>query len=348
MSETVFILGAGVSKGAGAPLMNEFLDTADRLRKTKGTGDADFDLVFHGLNALQAVHSKGTMDLLNLESVVAAFEMAKLLGKLGSLPESDTDALPGAMIRVIQRTLEATISFPVDGQRIRAPRPYEELASMLAKLTSIRSRVSFLTFNYDICLDFALHTHSIPLDYCLEPTTGSDGVKLLKLHGSMNWSQCRSCKKIVPLGVGEFVRSMWRGTPGLLPVQIVISRGLSRLIHCGGSLPEEPFIAPPTWDKTQHHHQLGSVWRAAAHELSEAENIIICGYSLPDTDQFFRYLYALGSIGGAGLKTFWVVNPDPAVEQKFRGLCGPLALSRFKFFPRPIEQTLTEIRRFFE
>jgi hypothetical protein len=82
MSETVFIMGAGASKAAGAPLMNDFLDVADALRKK--ARDADFDLVFRGRDALQLVLPKATMDLLNLESVFAAFEMAKTFVPLGS------------------------------------------------------------------------------------------------------------------------------------------------------------------------------------------------------------------------------------------------------------------------
>jgi hypothetical protein len=38
------------------------------------------------------------------------------------------------------------------------------------------------------------------------------------------------------------------------------------------------------------------VWRTAAQHLSEAEHIFIIGYSLPETDQFFRYLYGLGTV----------------------------------------------------
>jgi hypothetical protein len=37
------------------------------------------------------------------------------------------------------------------------------------------------------------------------------------------------------------------------------------------------------------HTGLSSVWRAAATHLAEAENVFIIGYSLPDTDEFFRY-----------------------------------------------------------
>lgn len=86
MSETVFILGAGVSRKAGAPLMDEFMDAADDLRKTDFRGDKDFDLVFKGLHALRSVYAKATLEVLNVESVFAAFEMAKLLGGLSRSP----------------------------------------------------------------------------------------------------------------------------------------------------------------------------------------------------------------------------------------------------------------------
>lgn len=39
MSRTVFILGAGASQLAGAPLMHDFLDVADDLRHGKKSGD---------------------------------------------------------------------------------------------------------------------------------------------------------------------------------------------------------------------------------------------------------------------------------------------------------------------
>ena len=91
MAQTVFIIGAGISKTAGAPLMNDFLDVADQLRKGPNFGDTDFDLVFRGRDALQSVLAKATMDLLNLESVFAAFEMAKLLRRLGALPTEGSE-----------------------------------------------------------------------------------------------------------------------------------------------------------------------------------------------------------------------------------------------------------------
>src|SRR5204863_6727828 len=116
MSEVVFVLGAGASKDAGAPLMAEFLDVADDLRKHSKIGEAatsDFALVFKALGSLQQAHSKAYLDLNNIESVFAAFEMAKLLGTLGALSQEELNQLPGAMRTLIVTTLEQSIEFGV-------------------------------------------------------------------------------------------------------------------------------------------------------------------------------------------------------------------------------------------
>jgi hypothetical protein len=81
MSQTVFIFGAGASKQAGVPLMGEFFDVARRIRPLiKGEIADEFDRVFLGISALQVAHSKADIDLDNLESVFATFEMARLFG----------------------------------------------------------------------------------------------------------------------------------------------------------------------------------------------------------------------------------------------------------------------------
>jgi hypothetical protein len=229
MSKTVFIIGAGVSKQAGAPLMNDFLDVADRLRKTPGIGDPDFDLVFHGRDALQAVHSKSNMDLLNLESVFAAFEMAKLLRKLGPLSVEEVEALPGAMTRVIQRTLEMTIMFPISGGRAKPPHPYAEIGELVTQRNkqAPRSKFSFITFNYDFCLDLALYVNSHRIDYCLGPSV-ENAVKLLKLHGSLNWSRCPKCKQIVAYRMEEFFQTATMQAFETGPADVIISSGLGR------------------------------------------------------------------------------------------------------------------------
>ena len=101
---TIFILGAGASREAGAPLMGNFLETANRLLRSDGAlsqSDRDsFDLVFRARAALQSVHSKASLNIDNLESLYGAFDMAALFGRLGNLSDSDVMALPSAIRRM--------------------------------------------------------------------------------------------------------------------------------------------------------------------------------------------------------------------------------------------------------
>jgi hypothetical protein len=94
-----------------------------------------------------------------------------------------------------------------------------------------------------------------------------------------------------------------------------------------------PVIVPPSWNKADSHKSVAQVWKRAAIELSEAEYIYVVGYSLPETDSFFRQLFALGTVGDNLLRGFDVYNPDLSREDSFRKILGPGARSRFKFKP---------------
>jgi hypothetical protein len=61
--------------------------------------------------------------------------------------------------------------------------------------------------------------------------------------------------------------------------------------------------------------------------LSEAEHIFVIGYSLPTTDEFFKYFYALGSVGSSIPTLFSVVNPDSGIAKRFKLIVGPTAAS---------------------
>jgi hypothetical protein len=111
---------------------------------------------------------------------------------------------------------------------------------------------------------------------------------------------------------------------------------------CGKTLEEDPFIVPPTWNKTGFHTEIGSVWQRAASELKDAENIFVLGYSLPTTDLFFHYLFALGVDMKIILKRFYVYNTDNTgqVEERFNNLLGSGVIQRFKYFQVPFEDAI--------
>src|SRR4051812_22857465 len=98
MSRYVFILGAGASRAAGAPLMSNFISIAQTVRpKLSQEESAAFELVFRARAKLQQIFSKAQLDINNVESLFGTFEMARLLGKLGDLSLPEIERLPQAM-----------------------------------------------------------------------------------------------------------------------------------------------------------------------------------------------------------------------------------------------------------
>jgi len=88
-------------------------------------------------------------------------------------------------------------------------------------------------------------------------------------------------------------------------------------------------IVPPGWNKTQYHGTFKTIWARAAKELSEARDICVVGYSFPLADSFFHALMGLSLVGGARLRTFLVVDPNPEVRHRFADILGPHNKSRF-------------------
>lgn len=353
MSETVFILGAGCSHHAGAPLMANFLDVARDLMKRlpQDKEREDFQRVFRAIDALQAAHSKSNIPLENLESVFDAFEMARLLGSLGSLNADDLSELPRSIRTLIRVTLENQVALPVRDGRLVPDRPFLSLVELVNEMCksgrgSSWDSVAIITFNYDLCLDFAAYSYGLPTTYCLNEDERHSGVRVLKLHGSLNWTVCRGCKKVVAWPFREyFTKYSWQFLHDVKSVFLNVASNLNNFEHCKSFPGKEPFLVPPTWNKTQFHNEIGPVWRAAARELSNAENVFVCGYSLPRTDMFFRYFWALGGIGQAGLRRFWVFNPDETVRTRFEETLGVAALNRFRIFTLPFGEGLREIAR---
>src|SRR5690606_2496781 len=122
-----FILGAGASKDCGAPLMNEFLDTASRLLSINDVNgkNEDFVRVFKAISSLQAVHSKSQIDLNNIESIFTALEIANVLQKLPGFKPEEIPLAIASLKELIVVTLERTIDFPTEGNDILATDSYQ-------------------------------------------------------------------------------------------------------------------------------------------------------------------------------------------------------------------------------
>lgn len=347
MSEFVFILGAGASAHAGVPVMAKFLDRARELY-TPSMGHPwkeHFERVLDILSELQSVHSKAELDLNNLEAVFTTFELGQTIQKLPGVDDLDFEAAVNSLKALIVHTIEQSMKFPLNESRyLCASEDYSEFASFIFELKRkdpTRSKgVTVMTFNYDIGVEVAFVEKNLQYEYLVEPETiYGDSIKLLKLHGSINWGKVQGSDAIVALPVALLLhqfgvrRIMIDQTRTHSPLSL--GADFAQLIknHMQKDVESIPVIVPPGLFKTEYQGSISRVWREAAKELETAKEIIVIGYSLPETDFFFRNLYALGTVGKDFIRRFEVFNPDRSgqVESRFKSLLGPGARDRFAY-----------------
>lgn len=350
--KTVFILGAGASAESGAPLMSDFVRRAKQLQAKGAYGDeghhvqAVLDAAY---KELRSIHSKSTIDYENVEELFSAIDIAQVIRRFGSRPPESIEALRNSIVIFIYRTIEESIRIPFDGTMISATKGYDNLAQHVYEKVSRSARlglkdVSFITFNYDTCLELALDKYGLGVDYGLsEPFIDSFAnqfqvkVPVLKLHGSINWATCPKCNTIVATEVNPWKRS---GVFSMIDqgreLQLRLGSRIASQSHsCGSRLHPLPVIVPATWNKSSGLDSLRNVWRQAASELATADNIMVIGYSFPATDMFFKYLFALGSDSDIHLEKFVVVNGpgSETTRKRFENLLGPMSEKGFVFHP---------------
>jgi hypothetical protein len=278
--------------------------------------------------------------------------MAALLGRLGNLENKDVDALPGAMRKLIVQTLEESIRYEVTSNNIiQAVETYRNFAEFAGRE---HDDVCVITFNYDCILDYALGSNTLIVNYGLPDSAAPTGrsIELLKLHGSLNWMSSPSgnaihVEPLEPVGTRLTGVTVSGSHPGPLTATMAHSEIARRGIKDDDRDQWEPVIVPPTWSKAEHHRRLASVWRLAADRMAEAENIVVVGYSLPPTDEFFRYLFALGTMSATRLRRVAVfdANPSDAMNERYLKLVGPMAATRFSFKARKFEQIAGFLRQ---
>lgn len=138
------------------------------------------------------------------------------------------------------------------------------------------------------------------------PTSGARPLPLLKIHGSINWQ--------IPVGrsdasAASSVGSFWHPISPSLEQDENIER-----------IP----IIPPTWRKTAASNTVfARLLGDALRHMKLAERIVIVGYSLPNTDTYFRYLLA-EALGTSVLPSIelWDVVPVEEVKTRIRQALG--------------------------
>jgi hypothetical protein len=358
----VYILGAGFSKDAGAPLVHNFLDMAREFFDDPDSAldpqeRAHFEQVFKFKREIAKAREKFRIDLDNIEQLFGLVEMSQ---RLGSEPPATRDATVYLIAKTLQLALASTSRTP--RVKMGLVRGYEGQASFIRYVsrdasggdafeTDIYTHFALLlsgkyddqrklasrsntviTFNYDLVLDDALGRVGATPGYELtdavfeEVNEGGSPVPLLKLHGSTNWAICE-CNQIHVLGRKATADpSLFR----TMPCSKCRKAGLRLL------------LVPPSWDKSEYSRVMQPVWKRAVGALKSATRIIVIGYSMPEADAFFKFLLALGLAENDRLYKLIIVDWVPGLkssienttEARWKGMLESVFVGRrFEFYP---------------
>lgn len=316
MSKTVYILGAGFSIPAGAPTQAGLTKAIFELKKktiyrSNKVLQQHFEK-FEEFLENQLLIKKENLKNVALEDIFTPIDRC-------ILENSSYRSIEPKKLIEIREVIYNLIIVALREKLRNAYTGYiDKFADFLISKTHPKienpklDNVSVLTTNWDILLDNALQKKLSTLkkpnedfegvvDYCCYVSSldkhdhsikpglyalgrGKFNVKLLKLHGSMNWLHCPKCQRV-------FVK-FYEKVAG----DIIFHNEHCR--HCktnfsennNNSLKLRSNLIMPTFLKDLNNFQIKLIWQNAGVELSEADKIVFIGYSLPQADFELRQL----------------------------------------------------------
>ncbi|MBE3603734.1 hypothetical protein IMX07_08875 [bacterium] len=180
------------------------------------------------------------------------------------------------------------------------------------------------------------HTPSL-----LQKAKGLYNLKVIKLHGSINWLICSNCEALFT-GLGS-KRSVWEdyAQPPHCPICFRTSRGSTQAAL-------EGFFVSPTFVKVFDNAHIRMAWHNAYLELAEADRVVFVGYSLPAADFHVRTLLRRSIRPDAEIIVVLRQADKPGRTTPVR-LRASFAAVRYKdFFGERARITLGGVRRFFK
>ena len=297
--ENVIFLGAGASKADKAPLqrelLNKFFDYVKNdnfpqyLTKSQISRLKKYFEKFYGINF--------DVDELNkqfptFEEVLGVLDLSLLRDESFKYYENRPNKSHAEILREDLIMLIANI---LKKELINSHGIHQDFINDLAKMKDMLKKTGFVSLNYDILIDNALDDYSI--DYGVEiiqPQFQKEkNVKLLKLHGSLNWQYCTNCVKLA------------------LTPRVKSALKLDECPLCKRK--RIPIIIPPTFFKVMSNYYLQRIWHETERMLSYAKRIIFCGYSFPDADIHIKYLLKRVEINFDNSPDIYIIN-KPSIK----------------------------------
>lgn len=324
-----YVLGAGFSKSvAGLPLMRELPERFREIQRTEaccghsnraGQG-ADLLRFFEWYKEqVLAARRLGPDEkygecgaVIDIEAISTfldfnriyspRFDVAHSDGGSSSV-ESNGPLCRGFNVQEIKQYLQTYLYLALNGPY---PNPSHERLGKFVQRLSAGDIV--ITFNYDLVLERELCRQGrwdardgyglrFVADEDIAPTRKSSQVKVLKLHGSLNWQAGNMLQSGVRLSREWLEDGFFAGVIG-------DTSGSDAGRYQGGF---DPCWVLPSWMKCFTMPELLSVWGQARRAIEASDEIVMVGYSFPEADSSAILLFA---DSGLARKTMTIVDPD--------------------------------------
>ena len=334
-TNTVYILGAGASHFACFPLASDLRDALEKAAgsreilcstiKDKARADETARLCLEVVDRIGRTLSDGPHDIELILTLVdlANLPGAKLQTKLG-LQDFDLKQASRILAQLIARTFQ-NLSLSAAGHIYEQP-PCEKCENMQEVMNAwaklIRPGDTIITFNWDMLHEMILW-NARKWDYrggygfnTNQPFDDWSLVKVLKLHGSCNWSLSRPQDTIPSLDDNDlyFRQCSWDMPNDEVPVP------LGSTSDFGDSL-----ILPSYMKAPFAKSALVPVWMQAADSVKNAAKVMVLGYSLPVADAPTRTMLSIALSENHALQTIQVVlSNDGSAYGRWQDFCSSI------------------------
>lgn len=293
---TVFIFGAGASYADGVPLQADILpriikdedpqlklsDTAKRLRKFLTENFA------HGEQApsLEEVFGFIEFFIKNELSLSKQWGVTELLGIKADLTK--------VIHYLISKNTGESGLFRVFWKKIQDINP--EIGIITTNYDTLIDEAFDAIYPkslIDYCLDFVNFRHpeaGIPFDWWIDPKkptrrfveSRSTRIKLIKLHGSLNWKYCSCC--------GQVALTPWQHQYNLKldTFKSFIDTQITECPFDGNRL--SSLLQMPTHLKSNQNFIFSKLYDEASYLVGNAKQLVFVGYSFPEADVHIRAL----------------------------------------------------------
>ena len=365
MTDNVIILGAGASVDAGIPVMANFVEKMWEFAVTgKHNGQAlseeDKQIFMEAIkvkNELDGYHGRAAFNDRNLEDILSILSFNLIGGN-----DTDREKL-NWFIKAITRTIELTCTVKHNGDlnkiQLDGSEVYRQFWDHIFRVfnKSLSSFPAFISFNYDLVLERSLLQCLIGTKYTgLENNRfPADGIKIRYSYKYAQESAYKT-KYVTYQKMGytistEYGMSLEKTKSEDLkePLEIELLK-----LHGSLNFPKsnsqefsltkvaaDSHILPPIINKWAGENE-EEMWGVGLQRLREAKNIIIIGYSLPQTDIYMQYFLRAGIGPNVNLNKIIVYNPvlfkstseNDAMKTRFASCFSPQLQSRIEFNPR--------------